>query len=126
LWENVAGMTVDDGKDSGKVVWCEYALALTGLGEFVLSIRECAGSPCPQSIFSNPAIYKKCPQRLKFQKEGVPAGQSELKKVFVRVHSKQESVPKFTGIACNGCQYKAGSYCWGQCTYNVWKRKPDW
>jgi predicted ATPase len=33
---------------------------------------------------------------------------------------------KFTGIGCSGCQYKAGSYCWGQCTFNIWKRKPDW
>ncbi|MGA3111712.1 MAG: hypothetical protein ABSE15_06720 [Candidatus Bathyarchaeia archaeon] len=113
-------------KDARKAVWCEYALAETGLGEFELSTRECAGSPCPKSIFCDPTIYVKCPQRLKYQKEGVSASQIEPKKVFVRVRSKQESSPKFTGMGCNGCQYKGGSYCWGQCTYNIWKRKPDW
>ena len=56
------------------------------------------------------SIYEKCPLRLKFQKEGAPVNQSiEPKKVFVRVHSMQASVPKFTGISFNGCQYKAGS-----------------
>ncbi len=109
-----------------KVVCCEYAKVELGFGEFELSIRECGGQTCPQSIFSNSSIYEKCPQRLKYQKDGASVNQSEPKKVFVRVHSKQESVPKFTGIACNGCQYKAGSYCWGQCTFNIWKRKPDW
>jgi hypothetical protein len=116
----------EDGKDTVKVIYCEYALAETGLGEFELSTRECAGSPCPQSIFRDPAIYVKCPQRLKYKREGVSASQIEPKKVFVRVHSKQESTPKFTGVSCNGCQYKGGSYCWGQCTYNIWKRKSDW
>jgi hypothetical protein len=120
-------MTVDDkGKDTGKAPCCEYAIAETGLGEFELSIRECGGQTCPQSIFSDPKIYEKCPLRLKFQKDGMPVKLTEPKKVFVRVHSKQESVPKFTGASCNGCQYKAGSYCWGQCTFNIWKRKPDW
>ncbi|MGA2387103.1 MAG: hypothetical protein ABSG33_11315 [Candidatus Bathyarchaeia archaeon] len=116
----------ENGKAAEKAPCCEYAKAETGLGEFELSVRECAGSTCAYSIFSNPAIYEKCPQRLKFQKEGVSASQLEPKKVFVRVHSKYESVPKFTDIACNGCQFKASSYCWGQCTMNVWKRKPDW
>ena len=23
---------------------------------------------------------------------------------------------------CGGCIYKGGSYCWGQCSFNVWKR----
>jgi hypothetical protein len=118
--------TVNTEKDAGKSVCCEYAKAETGLGEFELSIRECGNQTCPQSIFSNPSIYEKCPYRLKYQKEGVPVEQSEPKKVFVRVHSKQESTPKFTGMSCNGCQYKGGSYCWGQCTFNVWKKKPDW
>lgn len=116
----------ENGKAAGKAPCCEYAKAETGLGEFELSVRECAGSTCAYSIFSDPEIYEKCPQRLKFQKEGVSATQPEPKKVFVRVHSKYESVPKFTDIACNGCQFKASSYCWGQCTMNVWKRKPDW
>jgi len=116
----------DNGKDAGKVPYCEYAKAVTGLGEFELSVRECGGSSCSQSIFSNPSIYDKCPMRLKYQKDGVSVSQSEPKRVFVHVHSKQVSVPKFTDIACNGCQYKAGSYCWGQCTFNIWKRKPDW
>jgi len=105
---------------------CEFAKAQTGLGEFELTVRECGGQSCPQSIFSDPLIYEKCPYRLKYQKEGVPLDQTEPKKVSARVHSKQEFVPKFTGISCNGCQYKAGSYCWGQCTMNVWKRKPLW
>ena len=109
-----------------KVAYCEYAKAVTGLGEFELSVRECGNQTCPQSIFSDPAIYKKCPQRLKYQQGGALESQSQPKKVFVRVHSKQESAPKFTGIGCNGCQYKGGSYCWGQCTLNIWKRKPDW
>jgi len=109
------------------MVFCEYAKAETGLGEFELSIRKCEGQTCPLSIFSNPSIYERCPTRLKNQKEGVSPNQSEEpKKVFVRVHSKQESAQKFTGMGCNGCQYKAGSYCWGQCTFNIWKRKSDW
>jgi hypothetical protein len=117
---------VETEKDAEKAPLCEYATAVTGLGEFELSIRECGNQTCPQSIFSNPSIYEKCPQRLKYKKDGVISNQSEPRKVFVRVHSKQESVPKFTGIGCNGCQYKAGSYCWGQCTFNIWKRKSDW
>ena len=109
------------------MVCCEYAKVEGGLGEFVVSVRECGGQSCPESIFSNSAIYEKCPQRLKFLKGGVSASQGvEPKRVFVRVHSTQASVPKFTGISCNGCQYKGGSYCWGQCSSNVWKRKPDW
>jgi len=116
----------EDEKDAAKAPCCEYAKAETGLGEFELSVRECGGSTCAQSIFSNPAIYEKCPQRLKYQKEGAPLTQPEPKKVFVRVRSKYDSVPKFTGIGCNGCQFKASSYCWGQCTMNVWKRKSDW
>ena len=55
-------------KEKGKLACCEYAKAVTGLGEFELSIRECGGQICPQSIFSNPSIYEKCPQRLKYQK----------------------------------------------------------
>jgi len=110
-----------------KVVCCEYARVEGGFGEFEVSVRVCGGQTCPQSIFSDPAVYEKCPLRLKFQKEGAPVNQGmEPKKVFVRVQSKRESVPKFTGASCNGCQYKAGSYCWGQCTFNIWKRKPDW
>ncbi len=116
----------DNGEDLGKVPCCEYAKALTGIGEFEVSIRECGNQTCPQSIFSIPSIFEKCPYRLKYQKDGVSANLIEPKKVFVRVHSKQESVPKFTGMSCNGCQYKAGSYCWGQCTMNIWKRKSDW
>ena len=117
----------DNGKDFGNAVCCEYAKIELGFGEFELSCRKCANQTCPQSIFSNPLIYEKCPQRLKYQKDGVSANQSEEpKKIFVRVHSKQEFVSKFSGISCNGCQFKAGSYCWGQCTYNIWKRKPDW
>jgi hypothetical protein len=118
--------TTEDGKEARKLPYCEYSKAVTGLGEFELSVRECGDETCPLSIFSNPSIYEGCPKRLKFKKEGVLLSQSEPKKVFVRVHSKIESVPKFTGIACNGCQFKAGSYCWGQCTFNIWKRKPDW
>lgn len=118
--------TADTEKDSGKAVCCEYAKAETGLGEFELSIRECGDQTCSQSNFSNPSIYEKCPYRLKYLKDGTIVNQSEPKKVFVHVHSKQEATPKFTGMSCNGCQYKAGSYCWGQCTLNVWKRKPDW
>jgi hypothetical protein len=118
--------TADTEKDIGKVAYCEYATVVTGLGEFELSVRQCGNQTCPQSIFSNPAIYERCPQRLKYRKDGVSVSQIEPKKVFVRVHSKQESVPKFTGMNCNGCQYKASSYCWGQCTMNIWKRKPDW
>jgi hypothetical protein len=38
------------------------------------------------------------------------------------VHSKKEYIPKFTNIACNGCQFKASSYCWGQCSFNIWKK----
>jgi len=110
-----------------KVVCCEYAKIESGFGEFEVSVRECGGQTCPSSIFSDSSIYEKCPLRLKFQKDGVSVNQGlELKKVFVRVHSTQASVPKFTDISCNGCQYKAGSYCWGQCTSNIWKRKPDW
>jgi hypothetical protein len=120
-------MTVaDKGKDAGKAPCCEYAKAETGLGEFELSVRECGDSTCPQSVFSDPSIYEKCPQRLKNQKDGVSAIQLEPKKVFVRVHSKREFAPKFTDIACNGCQFKGSSYCWGQCSMNVWKKKPDW
>jgi hypothetical protein len=110
--------TAENENEAGKVPCCEYAKAEAGLGEFELSVRE--------SIFANPLIYEKCPYRLKYQEEGVSVNQSEPKKVFVRVHSREESVPKFTGMSCNGCQYKAGSYCWGQCTFNIWKRKPDW
>jgi hypothetical protein len=113
--------------DEGKTVFCEYAKVVAGLGEFELSVRECGGQTCPYSIFSNPSVYEKCPQRLQYQKDGTnAAGPSEPKKVFVRVHSKQEYTLKFSGVSCNGCQYKAGSYCWGQCTFNIWKRKSDW
>jgi len=118
--------TADTEKDIGKVAYCEYATVVTGLGEFELSVRQCGNQTCPQSIFSNPAIYERFPQRLKYRKDGVSVSQIEPKKVFVRVHSKQEHVAKFTGMNCNGCQYKASSYCWGQCTMNIWKRKPDW
>jgi hypothetical protein len=118
--------SVDNGKDTEKVPCCEYAKAATGLGEFELSIRECGDLTCPQSIFSNPSIYEKCPYRLQYKKDGVSANRTETKKVFVRIRPKQETVIKFTGVSCNGCQYKAGSYCWGQCTFNIWKRKPDW
>ena len=98
--ENVIGMTTaDNGEDARKVTICEYAKVETGLGEFELSIRECGNQPCPQSIFSIPSIYEKCPYRLKYQKEGLSVNQSEPKEIFVRVHSKQESAPKFTGIA---------------------------
>jgi len=115
------------GPGEVKLVCCEYAKVETGFGEFELVIRHCGGQTCPQTIFSDSSIYEKCPVRLKYQKEGVSANQSEApKKVFVRVQAKRESVPKFTGVSCNGCQYKAGSYCWGQCTFNIWKRKPDW
>ena len=113
-------------ENTDKKPCCEYAKAPSGLGEFELSIRECGNQPCPQSIFSVPSIYEKCPYRLKYKKDGVSSSQIEPKRVFVHVHSKQESVPKFTGMSCNGCQYKAGSYCWGQCTMNIWKRKSDW
>jgi hypothetical protein len=116
----------DEGKEAQEVPCCEYAKAEGGFGEFGLSIRRCGNQTCPQSIFGVPTIYEKCPYRLEYQKCGVAVAQVEPKKVFVRTHSKQESVPKFTGASCNGCQYKAGSYCWGQCTLNVWKRKPDW
>jgi hypothetical protein len=127
LWEMAIGMDTADAEiNAGKVVCCEYAKVVTGLGEFELSVGECGGQSCAQSIFSNPLIYEKCPQRLKYQKDGVIVNQSETKKVLVRVTSKQASTPKFTGAGCNGCQYKGGSYCWGQCTYNIWKRKPDW
>ena len=120
-------MTVaDNGKDFGNAVCCEYAKIELGFGEFKSSVRRCANQTCPQSIFSNPSIYEKCPYRLEYKRSDASVNQSEPKKVFVRVHSKQEAVPKFTGVSCNGCQYKAGSYCWGQCTLNIWKRKPDW
>jgi hypothetical protein len=119
-------MTVNDGKNAEKATYCEYAKVESGLGEFELSVRACGDQTCPQSIFSNPSIYQKCPQRLQNQKDGVPTNQIEPKKVFVRVRSKQEVVPKFTGSSCNGCQYKGGSYCWGQCSLNIWKRKSDW
>jgi hypothetical protein len=29
----------------------------------------------------------------------------------------------FQSPECNGCQFKASSYCWGQCGINVWKRQ---
>jgi hypothetical protein len=118
--------TEDSEKNVENVVCCEYAQVVTGLGEFELSVRECLGQTCPKSIFSNPSIYQKCPQRLKYQKDGATGNQSEPKKVFVHNHSKQEFTPKFTNPSCNGCQFKAGSYCWGQCTFNIWKRKPNW
>jgi hypothetical protein len=104
----------DTEKNSRKALCCEYAKAVAGLGEFNLSVRECEGQTCPQSIFLNPQIYEKCSHRLKYLKDGAVVNQNELKKVFVRVHSKQESTPKFTGMSCNGCQYIGGSYCWGQ------------
>ena len=87
----------DPEKDAAKVVCCEHAQAETGFGEFELSIRECGGQTCPQSIFSNPLIYEKCPQRLKYQKDGVSLNQSDPKKVFVRVHSKQEEAQDVSG-----------------------------
>ncbi len=59
----------DPEKDSEIVVCCEYATAVTGIGEFELSVRECGNQICPQSIFSNPSIYEKCPQRLKYKKD---------------------------------------------------------
>lgn len=24
------------------------------------------------------------------------------------------------------CQFIGGPYCWGQCSFNIWKRKPEW
>ena len=118
--------TVNNGKDIEKKPYCEYAKVEAGLGEFELSIRECGNQTCPLSIFSNPAIYEKCPYRLQYQKDGLPVDKIEAKKIFVRIHSKQEFAPKFTSASCNGCQYKGGSYCWGQCTINIWKKKHDW
>ena len=88
--ESVIGLAMaDNGKDAGKVPCCEYAKAESGLGEFGLSVRECGNQTCPQSIFSIPSIYEKCPYRLKYQKDGVSVNQSEPKKVFVRVQGKK-------------------------------------
>ena len=80
---------VDKGKDAGKASYCEYAIAETGLGEFEFSIRECGGQTCPQSIFTNPSIYEKCPLCLKNQKDRLAMNQTEPKKVlFASTQSK--------------------------------------
>jgi hypothetical protein len=116
----------DNEKEPEKKTCCEYAKVVSGLGDFQLSIRECGNQTCPESIFSESKIYEKCQYRLQYIKDGVSADQIVPRKVFVRIRSKQEAVPKFTSASCNGCQYKSGSYCWGQCTINVWKKKHDW
>ena len=28
----------------------------------------------------------------------------------------------FDSPNCGGCMYKGSSYCWGQCSLNIWKR----
>jgi hypothetical protein len=58
----------DNGKDALEVQCCEYAKAERGLGEFGLSVRECGNQSCPQSVFSIPSIYVKCPYRLQYLK----------------------------------------------------------
>jgi len=32
----------------------------------------------------------------------------------------------FDSPECGGCIYKGGSYCWGQCSLNIWKRDRDY
>jgi len=43
-----------------------------------------------------------------------------IEKVFV-IKSRFFDSPN-----CRGCIYKGGSYCWGQCSLNVWKKDRDY
>jgi len=32
----------------------------------------------------------------------------------------------FDSPNCGCCMYKGSSYCWGQCSFNIWKKGRDW
>lgn len=106
--------------------YCEYSNDLNILIPSN-SMRECVNrSSCPKEVFSNPLIYKTCSYYIDYKRNGPPVvNKVTVSKPKVEQQNKQYT-PKFTNIQCNGCQYKASSYCWGQCSFNIWKKKSDW
>src|SRR3989339_1211059 len=32
----------------------------------------------------------------------------------------------FDSPNCGGCMYKGSSYCWGQCSLNIWKKEREY
>jgi len=32
----------------------------------------------------------------------------------------------FDSPNCGGCMYKGSSYCWGQCSLNIWKKDREY
>jgi len=32
----------------------------------------------------------------------------------------------FDSPNCGGCIYRGGSYCWGQCSLNIWKKDREY
>ena len=113
------------------MTYCEYAQEPTGLSTTDL-VRECIDrSTCPKSVFANPLIYETCFARQKFKKEGAPSitqsskvqESAQPKKVFKRITTLTE---KFSNLQCRNCQYQRSSYCWGQCSFNIWKKQSDW
>jgi hypothetical protein len=105
---------------------CKYSKEMTGLFHFD-SIREYSNhSTCPKTVYSNPVNYTKCQKYLEYEKDGPP---TDAPKVTYKPIQKEVVIgytPKFTNAQCMNCTYKATSYCWGTCSFNIWKAKSDW
>ena len=110
------------------MVCCGFAKAIDGIAKNA-SMYECEASNrslCPITVCFNPEIYLKCSVRSNRLDEPVEETGSSypVKPVHEKKAWKHEL--KFTRPECFGCQFKSGSYCWGQCSFNIWKRKSDW
>lgn len=110
------------------MVCCGFAKAIDGITKNA-SMYECEASDrslCPIAVCFNPEIYLKCSVRSNRLDEPVEETGPSYPVKPVREKKEWKPEPKFTRPECFGCQFKAGSYCWGQCSFNIWKRKSDW
>ena len=108
---------------------CMFAKPIPTIMGELDSTRECEcsdRSTCPKSVFANPVVFGECSVREAYLSEPIAekSGTYSVKPILEKREWRPE--PKFTRAECGGCQYKATSYCWGQCSFNIWKRKSDW
>lgn len=53
-----------------------------------------------------------------------PRWVEEAKKKTVEKEKKR--VDWFSNAQCQGCYYKASSYCWRNCDVNIWKKRSEY
>jgi hypothetical protein len=117
-------------KDSGKCPECKNEVQLKNL----FHLNQMKPEEYAKFIVDYPAwqFWKKCPREA-WKKHLAIMGWaqtfwSEYRKLKPKLtdDKKPEKTQFFTKLECRCCIYKAGSYCWGQCSSNIWKKKEAW